>query len=601
MRVSDLTDLLRLLNVLAQRGSTVRLTNAGEVERVAGPPLSPAALVQLALHAAEIESVCAAPTWRQATVHGVLGPGDFESFVETIKGRTSIVSIVSDVGGTLAVSTNGCHIEFVPANLEASTREQVLSLLAELRPYAWDAARVSGHRDVRVAVRVLFQAGDIRQGPDTLEQALAATTSASISRTPNERLGRLAYEVRAIHDVATWVEERVGARSLSGIVELEAHVQQILDRASNEGIVIDSKRLLELAAHQQSDLEHYAGLVRSRLGVDPREPTLLHALQTKGYDNLEAEDLEDLREDPLIDAAVRARASAALINGFLRPWTKAVHDADGRVHPKFRPNGVTARISSSTPNIIAVPRDVRVRSCIVARDGHLLVEGDYNASQLRIASCWSNVKQLRELFEAGTDLHAWTAARYFDCTAEKILEHQRAFGKAANFGLLYGVGEQGFRRFAREQYGVRLSTVEANALIRAFFDAFSELAEWHEREASMPTQMAVTPLGRRLWLGRPGTTFNARLAAPIQAIEADALKTAMVAVDPEIRARGGRLLSPVNDALLYEVPDDQVADVARALKASMTEAMIAAMPAPPVRVTVEVKAGKDWGTMRRLE
>lgn len=93
----------------------------------------------------------------------------------------------------------------------------------------------------------------------------------------------------------------------------------------------------------------------------------------------------------------------------------------------------------------------------------------------------------------------------------------------------------------------------------------------------------------------PSKYESSRLAAPIQAIEADVLKTAMVDLDPEIRARGGRLLTPVNDALLYEVPDENVVVAARIVEEGMSRAMSTLISVP---VRVDVKAGKDRGTMQ---
>ena len=231
----------------------------------------------------------------------------------------------------------------------------------------------------------------------------------------------------------------------------------------------------------------------------------------------------------------------------------------------------------------------------MAGSGRSLLEADYSASQLRIVAHYCGVEMLRQLFEGDEDLHAWAASKYFDVSPSEITATQRAFGKMANFAPLYGASAKRIAEIGRSDYDLHLHVSEVEALMGVFFESFPEIRDWHEMEAATPTKNVITPLGRRIVLSEFG--YNSRLAAPIQAIEADAIKTAMVCLDAPVRARGGRLLTPINDALLYEVPDEEVVELARMVEAEMTRALRSMISVP---VRVDVMSGKDWGSMRRV-
>ncbi len=596
-------DVLSLLNALIERGVTIEV-DGSRVHQRGGPPLSQAAIEQLSRYAGDLSAAAdASPFPESGSVHGVLATDDLIGFVNSIT-SAPLVS-VSRVSDAIAVSPDGHHVEVIAGGSQPEARTKAVGLALELETVGWGANGLSTSRDLSVAVSVLTQAGALQGSITTPGDALAAARGEPIGSVPTTDLGRLVYETRAVHDLASIVDRQVHDLGLGRVVALEERVARILRQTTEEGVQVDRQNLEALVAHAEGTFEYHEARVRHVLGVGINSPELLVRLEVHGCStaSLKSVDLEPLREQhAVVDDILRARTARGMLTNFGRPWLTAVRtSADGRAHPTFKGNGETGRISSTSPNVMGVPRDARARACIIASEGHSLVEADYSASQLRIVAAYCRVEMLRELFERDADLHAWTASKYFRTTPELITATQRAFGKVANFAPLYGAGDDRILEIARSDYNAFLHAHEVEELVHIFFAAFPEIAKWHEVEFATPTPVAVTPLGRRLWLARPGTTFNSRLAAPIQAIEADAIKTAIVAAEPEIRARGGRLLSPVNDALLFEIPDDQVADLVPVLKAAMTEAMIAAMPPPAVPVKVDVKAGKHWGAMRQLE
>ena len=84
---------------------------------------------------------------------------------------------------------------------------------------------------------------------------------------------------------------------------------------------------------------------------------------------------------------------------------------------------------------------------------------------------------------------------------------------------------------------------------------------------------------------------------PIQGTAADIMKIAMIRVADRLAAEGSRarMLLQVHDELLFEVPRG---DVDR-LVATVRDTMESALPLD-VPLTVDVKAGDDWESMRPI-
>jgi DNA polymerase I-like protein with 3'-5' exonuclease and polymerase domains len=112
-------------------------------------------------------------------------------------------------------------------------------------------------------------------------------------------------------------------------------------------------------------------------------------------------------------------------------------------------------------------------------------------------------------YQAGMDLHAITAASMagmsladfmaLEKTDKELFTRLRTNGKAGNFGLLYGMGAEGFRAYAWSNYGVVLSLAEAQELRDTFlFEQWTGLPRFHERMRTLVREQGWvrSPLGR---------------------------------------------------------------------------------------------------------
>jgi DNA polymerase-1 len=74
------------------------------------------------------------------------------------------------------------------------------------------------------------------------------------------------------------------------------------------------------------------------------------------------------------------------------------------------------------------------------------------------------------VYRQGDDLHTRTARNVLGIA--EVTAEARRLAKALNFGLLYGMGVNGFSQYARKSYGLNLTEAEARRYRRSFFNAY---------------------------------------------------------------------------------------------------------------------------------
>lgn len=78
---------------------------------------------------------------------------------------------------------------------------------------------------------------------------------------------------------------------------------------------------------------------------------------------------------------------------------------------------------------------------------------------------------------------------------------------------------------------------------------------------------------------------------PIQGSAADQIKLAMVNIERRLRQGGfdSQMILQVHDELIFEVPTDELRDVARLVREEMEQALSLLVP-----LKVDVKVGSNW-------
>jgi DNA polymerase-1 len=279
---------------------------------------------------------------------------------------------------------------------------------------------------------------------------------------------------------------------------------------------------------------------------------------------------------------------------FLRGWLDDT-DRTGRVHANYNAGKVvTGRLSCDSPNLQQVT--AVLKPAYIPTPGYLVAEIDYSQIELRAAAHVADCKPMKEAFLRGDDLHAMLAAQVNGIALSMVTKEQRKVAKPGNFGLLYGMGPEGFIEYADSAYDVVYTLDEAISIHAAFFDLWKGLRAWHDRmimEAEQTGQV-VSPIGRIRRLPD--------IDSPIQGFASDLMQTAAASIEGNLPGYRPvpdvRLIGTVHDSILAEVPEgDWKRATARCMKRMINLSPILEQMGCKLSVPLAAEAtiGTRWG------
>jgi DNA polymerase-1 len=233
--------------------------------------------------------------------------------------------------------------------------------------------------------------------------------------------------------------------------------------------------------------------------------------------------------------------------------------------------------------------------------GDVMLTADYSQIELRMLAHFSQDPALMQAFAEDQDIHTFVAAQVFGVMAPMVTPEQRRRAKAVNFGIIYGQTPYGLAK------SLNIPQHEARDFIDAYFKRYGTIRKFldHCMELARKTGYSTTILGRR----RPIPDINSRnqtqrglaertaVNTVTQGSAADLIKLAMINIHRRIHdeRRPVRMLIQVHDELVFELPADRVEAEAEMIRQEMTGAMKLDVP-----LTVDVKVGDDWESMRPL-
>jgi DNA polymerase I-like protein with 3'-5' exonuclease and polymerase domains len=406
---------------------------------------------------------------------------------------------------------------------------------------------------------------------------------------------------RRLHDALV---PKLAEARLTDTVAIENRAMPAVAWLSSSGVGFDKVAWQALADGAQAEAERLAGELDR--AAPPRSQGemfgsgwkwdspqhVAEALKAIGH-AVEGTDDNTLAalDHPLAALLRDYRAARKLAGTYGSKWLKGRY-AGGRVYAGWRQLGANGgRMACSTPNLQNLPRDARYRRCFTAPPGRVLVKADYSQIELRLAAKVAGEGRMIAAYRRGDDLHTLTARTILG--KEAVTKADRQLAKAVNFGLLYGMSAKGFRRYARSNYGVELTEVEARQYRDAFFTAYPGLKRWHARVGRTKDQAIETrtQAGRRCL---NVTWFNEKLNLGIQGTGADGLKAALALLwQRRAECPGALPVLAVHDEIVVECDADLAVAAAAWLKQAMLDDM--APLAAPVPVEVEVTIAPTWG------
>jgi DNA polymerase I-like protein with 3'-5' exonuclease and polymerase domains len=288
-----------------------------------------------------------------------------------------------------------------------------------------------------------------------------------------------------------------------------------------------------------------------------------------------------------------SKMKSTFVDGFLKHLR-----SDCRFHPSFwffagnKDEGDggtnTGRLSCKAPAFQTLVKHnkwaKKLRRCYIAPPGYKVMERDYSQGELRVVACIANEHNMLEAYRKGMDLHALTSGRFSGYTYEDMMalkisnptlfDEIRQLGKAGNFGLLYGMGVDGFFVYAVDNYGVKGFTLEAAAAFRSgFFETYPGLLTYHAEFKRLAKQNGCVygPLGRVRHLPMINSRNKAErskaerqaINSPVQGCLSDMLIWTM-AIE---HSRGLSKIAPAfgacHDAAYNYLPEDRAEELVR--------------------------------------
>jgi DNA polymerase-1 len=225
---------------------------------------------------------------------------------------------------------------------------------------------------------------------------------------------------------------------------------------------------------------------------------------------------------------------------------------------------------------------------------------DYSQIDLRALAHLSQDENLLNAFRHDEDIHTATAAQLYNVAPSAVTPAMRRLAKTVNFGVIYGMSGYGLEQ------ATELSREDAGKFITAYFDKYPGVKKYLEatKEQARRTGYVQTILGRKRVIqdinssNRQVRESAERMAInmPVQGTSADIIKKAMINLHREMALRKlkSKMLLQVHDELVFEVPENEMAEMRQLVPEMMVNAIQLIIP-----LKVETKTGKNWGEMEK--
>lgn len=312
--------------------------------------------------------------------------------------------------------------------------------------------------------------------------------------------------------------------------------------------------------------------------------------------------LEELAEQgfEIAQKILDFRKFSKLKNTYTDSLPEEINKSTGRVHTTLSSiSTITGRLSSYNPNLQNIPiktkEGKKIRECIIAKEGSLLIAADYSQIELRILAGVANIENLIQAFKENKDIHRITAAQVFGLKEEDVNDDIRSKAKAINFGIIYGISGFGLAR----QLGI--SRTEASDYIKSYFAAYPGIQASMKKFIDEAKQNGYieTIGGRKCFISHindknPMIRAEAeRLAinAPIQGSAADVIKKAMIRLDKKLMEKNfdAKIILQIHDELIIEAKESEAEEVAKVVREEMENAFSFSVP-----LKVDLDIAKEW-------
>jgi DNA polymerase-1 len=334
----------------------------------------------------------------------------------------------------------------------------------------------------------------------------------------------------------------------------------------------------------------------------------------------------------ITDLLLQLRKEEKAVNSFGEEYLKKFQHADGRIRTQYNQIIETGRISSRSPNLQQIPKEIDFRAAFEAPEGSFIITADYASQEARIIADRANDKSYIDFFLHGTgDVHSFVATKMFSAafgrefivTSTNENKAYRQKGKILNFSLSFGASAFTLAK------SLKIPQSEAQELVDSFFRGFPELKQMFDTNKQFALDngyIRTNPITNRIrhfryWkdylklksksyltkeessslMKTRGNIERRAMNTPIQGTASDITKTAIVLIRERLLERGimpydcnaiAKLVSVVHDETSIECFEQNANDIADLQRQCMEEAGSMFIKSMPMPATPVIK--KHW-------
>jgi DNA polymerase I len=430
-----------------------------------------------------------------------------------------------------------------------------------------------------------------------------------------------ARDVGVLHELQNKLLKRLMSKHLMGVVQLENDIVMAMAQIELNGFFLDASMWRQQLRHVEKQIKKEANTLQDMLSAGVRQMGLFGRLEIDlgssqqvadallglgvpvpqtdlGNYTTQETNIEPLKyKYPVVEQLLEWRGLYTQLTSYGENILDLISLLTGRLHADFRQiKAPSGRMGCSNPNLQQVPGAPEYRRCFRAPEGKKLIIADFSQIELRVMAEFSQDPAMIRAFHSGGDYHSATAMEVYKLSdPSQVSAEQRTFAKRLNFGIGYGMGPGRFARMNGCSYE------DAEAFIKAYFDALRGLDKWLKKQAysSVRKRQAETLSGRKAKLTFDERDNASRSGAerqgkniPIQGTAADIFKRALYLQHTALKGTSGKIVNLVHDEFDIEADASDADVVAAKVEECMARAGREYITSVPI--TAEVKIQDEW-------
>lgn len=174
-----------------------------------------------------------------------------------------------------------------------------------------------------------------------------------------------------------------------------------------------------------------------------------------------------------------------------------MYDIEVETDHSYVGNNIVNHNSSSAPNLQNLPSRGKIKEIVeivkgvkrafIAPEGYNVFAADLSQAELRTIAHFSGDNTMINAYLNNIDIHAVTGQRIYkfknleEFMASDVYKEGRQKAKSANFGIVYGISEDGYILYVKGATGQTIDKNTAKEHRESVFGAYPKLLSWHER------------------------------------------------------------------------------------------------------------------------